>query len=207
MPGFDEVRKVAEVFSAYSRPWFIAGGWASDLFLGRVTREHEDVDVAVLRPHQLALREHLRRWDVRYADPNVRGVRLPWPAGQWLTLPVHELHAGRPSGDPAHVEVLLNEAVGPDWLYRRDPRVRLPLVRLALTSPDGIPFLAPEVVLLYKSKNPGPTDEQDFRACLPHLGPERAGWLVRALDLCDPEHGWLGVLRTAVRLPPPGIGL
>ena len=33
-------------------PWFIAGGWAIDLFLGRKTREHADVDFALSRLDQ-----------------------------------------------------------------------------------------------------------------------------------------------------------
>ena len=28
-------------------PWFVAGGWAIDLFLGTRTRDHEDLEVAV----------------------------------------------------------------------------------------------------------------------------------------------------------------
>ena len=79
MGGFDEMRKVADVFGGYARPWFIAGGWASDLFLGRVTREHEDVDVAVLRPDQFALREHLRAWDVGYATRTCAASYAPGP--------------------------------------------------------------------------------------------------------------------------------
>jgi hypothetical protein len=33
----------------FSGHWWIAGGWAVDLFLGEQTRVHDDVDVAVLR--------------------------------------------------------------------------------------------------------------------------------------------------------------
>jgi Aminoglycoside-2''-adenylyltransferase len=28
-------------------PWFVAGGWAIDLFLGTRTRDHEDLEIAV----------------------------------------------------------------------------------------------------------------------------------------------------------------
>jgi Aminoglycoside-2''-adenylyltransferase len=41
--------KAATCFAALHVPWWIAGGWAIDLFLGRQTREHEDLDVLILR--------------------------------------------------------------------------------------------------------------------------------------------------------------
>ena len=30
-------------------PWYVAGGWAVDLHLGRPTREHEDLEIGVPR--------------------------------------------------------------------------------------------------------------------------------------------------------------
>ena len=39
------VHEVALLFSSVTVPWWIAGGWALDLFLGIQTREHEDIDV------------------------------------------------------------------------------------------------------------------------------------------------------------------
>ncbi len=45
--GFDEVRRVGGLLRDLRRGWYVCGGWALDLFLGRVTRAHKDVDVAV----------------------------------------------------------------------------------------------------------------------------------------------------------------
>jgi Aminoglycoside-2''-adenylyltransferase len=42
-------REVAAFFAMLPIPWWIAGGWAIDLFLGRQTRRHEDIDVLILR--------------------------------------------------------------------------------------------------------------------------------------------------------------
>jgi hypothetical protein len=49
-------KQVATLFAPLSAPWWIAGGWAIDLFLGKQTREHEDVDVLFLRRDQDAVR-------------------------------------------------------------------------------------------------------------------------------------------------------
>lgn len=54
--------EVAERLGAFNGPWWIAGGWAIDLFLGRQTRPHGDTDVLVLRCDQLALQQVLEGW-------------------------------------------------------------------------------------------------------------------------------------------------
>jgi hypothetical protein len=53
-------------------------GWALDLFLGRETRTHEDLDIASLRGDQLALHRHLHGWELRYATPE--HTLEPWDA-------------------------------------------------------------------------------------------------------------------------------
>jgi Aminoglycoside-2''-adenylyltransferase len=55
--------------AAWAAPWWVAGGWAIDLLLGRQTREHGDLDLLVLRRDQASVREELRDWDVHAARP------------------------------------------------------------------------------------------------------------------------------------------
>ena len=38
-------RRVVGVMAGFPRPWFFAGGWALDVWLGRVTRTHEDIEI------------------------------------------------------------------------------------------------------------------------------------------------------------------
>ena len=169
--------------------WAVAGGWALDLARGTVSRAHADVDLAVFRADQRALRAHLAGW--RWLAV-VAGRPVRWEAGEWLALPVHELHAVAPAPDavPA-LEFLLNERDGSDWVFRRDPRVRLSLARAVVrVGSDHPPVLAPEVVLLYKAKAPRAVDEADFVAAEPHLAPAARRWLAQALDVCHPGHPW-----------------
>ena len=174
--------------------WGLAGGWAIDLFLGRATRPHADVDVAVFRQDQLRLREYLAGWTLEVADA---GTLAPWAEGEWLAPPRHELHARSAGGD--RIEFLLNERTEREWVYRRDPAVRLPIEETFMRTEAGVPFLCPEVVLLYKSKSPRPADEADCRAAAGSLGPERRRWLRRALEATHPGHPWLG--RIAPEMP------
>jgi hypothetical protein len=168
--------------------WFVAGGWAIDLYLERVTRPHADIEVALLRRDQAALRDHFPDWQWQQV---VAGAFAPWRRDEWLELPVFELYAHHETIEPRRLEVLLNEARGDEWVYRRNAAVTRPLSACWLTSAAGVHVLAPEIVLLYKSKAPRPKDEQDFAAVCSRLEPERRAWLRAVLAVCAPGHAWL----------------
>src|SRR5215208_1996881 len=141
-------------------PWWIAGGWAIDLFVGGSTRDHDDVDVAVLRPDQLAVQSHLDGWDLRVAH---HGRLAPWVPGRPLAPDEHGIWARPGPASPWRLELLIDEVVDGQWAYRRNPGVRLPPERLGRRTATGLPYLRPEVVLLYKSRRPREPDEHDAR--------------------------------------------
>ncbi len=177
------VFEILQILTANEIPWAVAGGWALDLFLGCRTREHADLDLAIWRADQERLQAALARgWACEVVD---NATLRPWHAGEWLSLPIHEIHARPVSGDQPPLELLLNERDDTAWIYRRNPKVRRELDRAILVR-NGIPFLAPEIVLLYKSKVPRPTDEADFRVALPALTTEQRDWLRLAETGSDP---------------------
>jgi hypothetical protein len=182
--------QVAAVMERFERRWCIAGGWAIDLFLGRVTRPHKDVEIAIFRDDQAAIFAHLAGWECRLSS---MGGRALW-RGEQLELPLHEIHAHRPSGQPAHLEVLLNERDGDLWRYRRNLAIARPAAQAILRSALGIPYLAPEIALLYKSKGPPAADDVDFASAHAALDPEQRQWLAHALAIAAPGHPWLGSL-------------
>ena len=181
----------SDVMRAYSQPWWVAGGWAIDLYLGHQSRSHRDVDIAVLRRDQHALRRYLQRW---HFTKMVNGVSFAWPEQEQLELPVHEVYA---ENGAVRLEFLLNEAAGDKWLFRRNESVSAPIGRITRQSANGIPYLSPEVVLLYKAKLRRARDEADFKRVLPKLEPSAMSWLVNALQICHPSHEWLGELRAS----------
>jgi hypothetical protein len=183
-----ELTTAATLMRDFPAPWCIGGGWALDLFLGRLTRAHSDVDLALLREDQARLHEHLAGWQLRKV---VNGVLTSWPATEWLASPVHEVHAQSPDDPNITLEFLLNERVGDQWVFRRDPTVRCPARQVIAASSAGLPVLCPAVVLLYKAKQPRAVDELDFRAVRDHLAPERREWIRAALEHTHPGHPWL----------------
>ena len=179
-------RQICALLRAFDRPWWVAGGWAVDLFLGRRARPHKDIEIALYRHDQSALQEHLAGWSLRKV---VDHRRVPWHPGERLTLPVHEIHGRGPDGRA--LEILLNEHERGRWVFRRDPVITRPAALVAGRSADGVPFLRPEIVLLYKSTDPGPNDQADFEQAAPLLDPESRAWLGAALQRHRPGHPWL----------------
>jgi len=176
--------QVVNVMSPFAGTWAIAGGWAIDLWLGRQTRTHADVDIAVFRDEQSLLRATFEDWQFSKA---VDGKLVPWPRDEVLRLPDHEIHASTPNGPK--VELLLNERRDDVWLFRRNTAIELPMSR-AVQRAQGVPVLAPEIVLLYKSKNPRATDDDDFAAALPSLDDGSRSWLRSAITRTAGPSSW-----------------
>ncbi len=186
-----ETLSIGRMMAAFERPWAFCGGWAIDLFLDRVTREHKDVDIAVFRQDQLLLQAYLRErgWALEIAEG---GMLTPWAAGDRIESPRHGIWCKNPAHDPDFLEVLLNETDGVRFLFRRDRSITLELERAILRSPSGLPLLAPEIVLLYKSGSIAfEENAADFHTALPALDAERRVWLRAALEKTAPGHPWL----------------
>ena len=71
--------QVQRVLSGLTVPWWIAGGWAIDLHLGRQTREHGDTDVVILRDDQLVVQQHLAGPCQCYRQARGQGGQSLWP--------------------------------------------------------------------------------------------------------------------------------
>ncbi len=174
-------------------PWYVAGGWAIDLFVGQVTREHQDVDLVVSRRHQHTVYQHLadRGWYMIIPHPDGltgKGTIEPWD-GTPLVLPAHQVLADDEDGH--RIEFLLCEIDEGLWRSRRNPEVTMPTVRMALTTSDGIRYLAPEIVLLYKARLGRAWDDADFETALSRMSAGQRDWLFHALEEAHPGHPWL----------------
>ena len=108
-----------------------------------------------------------------------------------LELPRHQVHAHR--GDQ-FIDILLTD-MEDVWHYRREPLVLRSREKMRLVSTSGIPYLAPELVLLFKSKNTSnherAKDQLDFETTFLQLEPERRAWLYWALMATDTNHVWI----------------
>jgi len=74
-----------------------------------------------------------------------------------------------------------------EWVYRRDQKIRRSWDTAVLWTPSGLPYLAPEVQLLFKSKNPRPKDDLDARQVIPLLDADQRTFLS---DHLEDDHPW-----------------
>ena len=61
-------------------------------------------------------------------------------------------------------------------------------------DPAGIPYLVPEIVLLFKAKHARPKDQADLAGVLPLLTSGERSWLAAILRRIHPGHDWLGLM-------------
>ena len=188
MTQFAEVEKVAALLRDLRCEWYVCGGWAIDLYLGRVTRAHKDVDIAIARSRQLEARDYMkaRGWSLEKA---VDGELSAWQDGEFLSPPVHTIWCRNDAHDPDFVELLFNEIDDELFRFRRDPTVTLGRGRMSFETPSGVRVLAPEVVLLYKS-NAAEEYAEDFRNASGALDAEGRAWLKGALEKVYARHPW-----------------
>lgn len=90
---------------------------------------------------------------------------------------------------------MIDDVDGDDWLFRRDRRIRRELITLyGRASRAGLPVLAAEVQLLYKSGSLRAKDTDDFASALPHLAADERSWLRDAVSVTCPDHDWIARL-------------
>ena len=172
-------------------PWCVAAGWAIDLFVGRQTREHGDLELAVPRSAWGEVRARLEGLSFQVADDG-----LLWPLDQ-VHLDRSFQTWGFDDQGIARVDVFRERHDGPTWICRRDDRIRRPYSDVIELSGTGIPYLAPEIVLLFKAKHDRDKDRHDLRTALPGMDDARRSWLRSALELVHPGHPWLSRLGPA----------
>jgi hypothetical protein len=183
-------RAAPELLARLTCPWWIAGGWALDLFIGRQSRPHRDLDVGILRRDAPRVIAALPDWEFFAArDGTLRRLENRAPEPQ-----VNSLWC-RPQGASRWVlELLLDDCDGDVWVFRRRRDIRRPLAAAIRFDRTRIPYLAPEIQLLYKAQRPRPEDEADFREVAPRLDEGGRSFLHDALAGIDPHHPWLEVL-------------
>jgi hypothetical protein len=183
---FEPCLKVKEWMESYPGKWMIAGGWAIDLHIGEETREHHDIEVAIFREEQHYLNTLLKGWEVKVAKS---GKLISWDLNNRIDPTIHEIHASL--YEKEDVEFLINEQKHDRWIFRRDRTISFPLSSMNLQSEQGIPYLNPEIVLLYKAKHSKEKDQEDFRYVFPYLNEHQKEWLKQALMHHQPKHSWL----------------
>ena len=169
--------------------WYVTAGWALDLFHGRQTRPHDDLEIAVPEHAFPAIRDALAEFEL-FAI----GDEYAHPLDDRMLAEHHQSWVREPATGVWRLDVMREPWDGDTWVCRRDARIRLPATRVIARTADGIPYAQPEIALLFKAKAPREKDEADFERVLPLLGLRQRQWLGTALGLIHPQHHWLSEL-------------
>jgi hypothetical protein len=175
-------------FSRIEKPWYFAGGWAIDLWLGRQTRAHEDIEVCILREDLPLFQAALP--DCIFFAAGSGAVRLL--PSQNLPDDIHQLWCLERDTRLWKLDVMIEPGTVETWRYKRDIGCAWPRTDMVMATAEGLPYLRPEAVLLFKAKQTRAKDDADFALCFARL--EKPEWLAAALRRFHPSHPWLNHL-------------
>ena len=181
--------EVTERLADVDVPWCVAAGWALDLFRGGRSREHEDLEIAVPIGRFNEVRAALASFAF-----DVVGSGHRWPLEDAAFDVMHQTWVREPATGVYRLDVFREPHDGNIWICRRDESIRFPYEQIIQRTAEGIPYLLPELVLLFKAKHDRPKDNADFTGVLPLLNGARRRWLASALARVHPGHRWLGQL-------------
>jgi hypothetical protein len=190
--GFTPIDAVAAL-AGVSVPWWVAGGWAIELFVPPYHRDPADLDVGCFRRDFATLRSEMAEWEMYAAEDGALSLLDDASAtghgfaSVWSKPKNSECWA---------IQIMIEDAQGKDWRFRRADRIRRSVNAITWKRPDGPLVLEPEIQLLYKAKNVRGKDQADFDAALPLLSPERREWLDQGLASVHPNHRWRSQLRS-----------
>jgi aminoglycoside-2''-adenylyltransferase len=181
-----DVATVERIMAGADVLWWLSGGEALDVFLGRSTRAHCDIDISVRRSDFSQLREFLAgKLDVKIARDGVLSELGDEP----LDDRIHGLWARQTDGGPWRLQINLEPVIDGEWIFRRDPRIRRP-VHEVVWRRATLSYVNPAVQLLWKVKEPQEKDEQDRAVIVPALPDDERRWLAEMISRSYPNSSW-----------------
>ncbi|WP_137789126.1 hypothetical protein [Bacillus sp. E(2018)] len=186
------VYEIQGILSPIPIQWWIAGGWALDLYLDRMTREHDDIDVVILRSQHLLLQRYLASdWEGYKA---FKGKLTPWNMNEKLETHFDNLWFKKKGESTWAIQVMIIDSENDYWIYKRNGTIRKKLSDIEMTTSAEVPYLRPEIQLLYKGGSSviREKDKLDLENVLPALDNVSREWLRDSLTIQYPNgHPWI----------------
>jgi hypothetical protein len=182
--------EVAHRLTGIAAPWYVAAGWALDLFRGTQTREHGDIEIAIPAARFPEIRRHFPG----HVFDAVGSGRIWEGVTPDVLAATHQTWLRDPGTGNYLLDVFREPHDGDTWICRRDETIRFPYRDIVHHSRGGIPYLAPELVLLFKAKHARRKDQADFDGTVPRMTPAQRRTLAGLLARVHPGHHWLADL-------------
>ncbi len=190
------IAEVVELLSELRAEWWVAGGYAIEMFVDRSIRTHGDTDILIKRDDQRIVQEHLSAWQLYHAT--YPGLKR-WRSGEVLTGRHHDIWCRPDAASSWRLQIMLLDTDGDAWLFRNDPSIRGSIDAMSRATSSGIQYLSPEIQLLYKAKpNTLEKDQTHFEAAFPLLDEAGRKWLLDNIRKRFPGgHEWTEVLQAS----------
>ncbi len=216
----DLLKEAVHLLKRQSWEWAVCGGLGIDLFLGYESRRHGDIDILVYwkdrddiirslqaegyrvyemlgggRAHLITdIKEQRREKRNIFGMLEDCGIVHLTPTGEKDIYGIDFSHEELKKLN--FIEFLFNDHDGDWFYYARNKEVKREMSKAILYSETQgirIPYLAPELLCLYKSTD---TERegygQDFELAYAQMDQEQRDWLQKALSFMNPTgHKWL----------------
>ena len=211
------IPKAAELLKDGGFDYAVCGGFAIELFLDKELRGHGDIDLSAFWDDRDKIIMYMQSlgWNVYefcgggkahyitdvtkqiknkrniFCMTNDCNIVFLTSADEPDMFIVDFDHRGQSS--LTFIEFLFNDVKNGCFLYARNHDISLSLAQAILIR-DGIKYLAPEMVLLYKSTDTEREGYQlDYDAAITAMPDERKRWLYNALTMMNTSgHKWSG---------------
>jgi len=209
------INEVNTLLKSSDFEYAVCGGYAIELFLDKETRKHGDIDILVYWSDRdkIILYMYSFGWEVyemcgngivhHITDinnqkrvkrnvfcikDNCELVKL-YPHNETDMYYLKFNHSGQTILN--FIEFLFNDKTETDFLYARNIEIKRALSK-AIMSCNNIPYLAPELILLYKSTDVQRDGYQlDYDEAICMMNSEQKNWLKNALNILYPSgHLW-----------------
>ena len=147
--------KVARVLAPVEAPWYVAAGWAIDLFLGGDYREHDDLEIAVPRDRFHEVVEALAGFELFVVGVPRRGFVSALEQARDALDATHQTWVREPETGLWRLDIMREPSDGDVWICRRDERIRLPYDEVIERTADGIPYGRPRSFCSSRRSTPG----------------------------------------------------
>lgn len=204
-----------EILQNQGFEYAFCGGWAIDLFIGAETRKHSDIDILAywserdiiihyMQSLGFQVYEMLGDGKAHYITDVRNQIKIKrnifcctqdcemlclWETNETDVYFIDFKHTGQTKLN--FIEFLFNDKEKNDLLYARNHAVKLALSDAILYS-GNLPYLSPEMCLLYKSTEIEREGYQsDYDNAMANMNQQQKHWLDNALTTLYPEgHKW-----------------
>ncbi len=209
------IRQANKLLENCGFQYAFCGGWAIDLFIGEETRKHGDIDILAYWPERNTIIQYMQSLgfhvyemlgngkahqitDIRDQIKSKRNIFCCTQDCELVRLLATDKtdvyfidfkHIGQTKLN--FIEFLFNDKDDTALLYARNHAIKLALTDAVLYK-DHLPYLAPEMCLLYKSTDTEREGYQsDYENAVANMNQRQRRWLNDALAIMYPQgHKW-----------------